>query len=315
MKKDIRSRLEEYNQVDATLHPPYATNMLVELTNICNHRCVFCANSKATRKHGFINQELLFRVLREAYELGLRQVGYYTTGEPFADKRLARFVLEAKNIGYEFVYLSTNGALITRDNFIRVINSGLDSIKFSINAGTPETYKKIHGVDDFNKVLQNVRFASEYRKQSGKNYQIYITYIVTKDNQGETDTFSTLFKPLVDDIIYKGVGTQNGMMLSATDMKIDPKNKLNQSPCGMVFNRYHITWEGYLTACCTDYQNYLVYADLNKISLKEAWYNEIITELRKKHIANELEGSLCYNCINNTDTMVNPLMKKYATPV
>lgn len=34
-----------------TINPEFPTkNMLIELTNMCNHQCLFCANSKMTRK-------------------------------------------------------------------------------------------------------------------------------------------------------------------------------------------------------------------------------------------------------------------------
>ena len=34
-------------------------------------------------------------------------------GEPFMDKRLAEFVKEGKRLGYEYVYINSNGALAT----------------------------------------------------------------------------------------------------------------------------------------------------------------------------------------------------------
>ena len=45
----------------------------------------------------------------------------------------------------------------------------------------------------------------------------------------------------------------------------------------MPFNRIHVTWEGYLTLCCVDYQNYLIVEDLNKISLWDAYTVNITT--------------------------------------
>mgnify|MGYP005838086685 CR=1 FL=1 len=47
--KDIRRRLVENQKHKATTPPPFPKNMLAELTNTCNHRCIFCANRKMTR--------------------------------------------------------------------------------------------------------------------------------------------------------------------------------------------------------------------------------------------------------------------------
>ena len=56
-------------------------------------------------------------------------------------------------------------------------------------------------------------------------------------------------------------------------------------------------YEGYLTVCCTDFQNYFVYADLNKESLRASWNNEYITKLRKRHLEGEIEGMPCVSCV------------------
>ena len=36
----------------------------------------------------------------------------------------------------------------------------------------------------------------------------------------------------------------------------------------------------------------------NKVSLKDAWNNSIITELRKKHINKDVSNTICENCID-----------------
>ena len=67
-------------------------------------------------------------------------------------------------------------------------------------------------------------------------------------------------------------------------------NKTKESEICMVpFNRLHVTCEGFLTACCVDYQNYLTVADLNLVSVKEAWSSKEFVELRKKHLSGNLK--------------------------
>src|SRR5262245_39894616 len=79
--------------------PPFPKNMMVELSNACNHACIFCANPKMTRPIGRINPLLLERLLAEAHALGVSEVGFYTTGDPFVHKDLAKFVGIAKSLG------------------------------------------------------------------------------------------------------------------------------------------------------------------------------------------------------------------------
>ncbi len=311
--KDIRRRLAENERYEGSIHPTFPKNMLVELTNACNHRCIFCANRKMTRAVGHIDDALLFRVMGEAFELGTREVGFYATGEPFASPSLARYVGEAKRLGYTYIYVTTNGALATPLRAREVIDAGLDSIKFSINAGTRESYERIHGYDDFHRVLQNLAFVAEYRKTLDRPFKVYVSCILTRYTVGEQDRLRLLVEPLVDDIVFLNVRNQGGFMFEVNEyLSVDGHTSMRTPPCPMLFNRIHITCEGYLNACCVDYQNYLAVADLNTLSLRDAWLSESFVQLRQRHLAGTLEDILCYNCLFNQDTPVKPWMPQYA---
>jgi len=79
------------------------------------------------------------------------------------------------------------------------------------------------------------------------------------------------------------------------------------SPCSMVWNRIHVSHEGYLTLCCGDYENVLTYADLKETNLKDAWRNEVATDMRRRHQKQDLESTLCKNCLYGTKDPVLPL--------
>lgn len=312
----LSKMIEKNFQYEKKVVQDYPKNMLVELTNCCNHQCIFCENRKMSRKKGFINKELLKRILEEAYSLGTKEVGYYATGEPLMCKELPLYIKMAKNIGFEYVYITTNGALMTKDKIKEIVKSGVDSIKFSINAGTIETYKKIHGFDDFERVIENLKSLYKFRNESKSNLKIYTSYVRTKQNKDEVYLLKEKIIGYIDDFVMCDVGNQGGNMYEINDLiTLDEFqfSKQIKPQCSMVFNRFHITYEGYLNICCVDFQNYLVVADLNEMSLKEAWNCETVKKIRKKHLENDLKGTACYNCINNSNSKIQPLVKKFAT--
>ena len=296
--------------------PPFPENIMIELSNACNHACVFCSNPKMTRPLGRIDRDLLMSILSQARELGAREAGFYTTGDPFVHKGLQEFVGEAKRLGYEYTYISTNGALATPDRSKAVIDAGLDSIKFSINAGTRETYHAIHGQDDWDKVVANLGFISEYRKTLKRDLHLAITYVVVDQNQHEVEGFLKKFTPLVDDVYPFPANCQQGYMLENPQfLTVDSTAPPMKAPCYMVFSRAHITCEGYLTLCCTDYQNYLALADLKTMKLSKAWEDPLFVAMRERHLRNELEGILCWNCIHHQQTPIEPIVPEFASPL
>lgn len=312
---ELNERIKQNNIFNRELRPEFPNNMLIELTNFCNHSCVFCANSKMTRRKGFMDEAFLIRILEEAFDAGTREVGFYATGEPFISKNLAQYVALAKKIGYSYVYITTNGALATPECVTEVIRAGIDSIKFSINAGSKETYKMIHGKDDFNIVLDNLKFINDFRKNNKLDYKIYVSYIVTQYTEFEKDVIIEKIQEYIDEIIFINVANQGGMMYEINDLLSLKESDYNPKklPCSLLFNSLHITYEGYLTACCIDFQNYLTVADLKIISLKDAWNSENFMNLRKRHLENDIEGSLCNNCIYNKNDQVEPLIIEHAT--
>ena len=290
-------------------HLSLPINMLVEVTNACNHKCLFCAHSKMERKVGMMDMDLYKRIVKQAYEGGTREIGFYMTGEPLMNNRLREYVFYAKALGFEYIYMTTNGAHANLEIMKELIEAGLNSIKFSINAGTAETYKKIHGRDDFERVLFNLIGLSEYIKSENPDVGLFVTCIVCRQNKDEVEILRNRIKNYVNDFTTPAAYNQGGNMYEIRDnIMLDRDYKLMKAPCSMIFNRLHITWEGYLNACCVDFNNYLAVADLNKMPLLEAWNCERMVALRRMHLNNRISGDvMCYNCVNNENSVIKPI--------
>lgn len=318
IQQNIRNRIETYDKTlnSIELIQPFPKTMLLEVSNICNHTCVFCANSKSDRKKGFIEKKTAMRILLDAYKLGTREVGFYSTGEPLTDKNLETYISYAKEIGFEYVFITTNGALFEPKRIHSVIDAGIDSIKFSINGANKEDYLLIHGKDDFDKVIENLKLISELRHMH--DFKLYISFIMTKQTIGTKEWFEQQYGKYVDDIIFSKCINQTGYMHELNDLLAidnDAGEGYNvHGVCPMIFNKLYVTFEGYLTMCCADFQNYLVIADLNQESLADAWNNQYAQELRKRHINHNLEGTICYNCLKNCVSDIKPLREEYAVP-
>lgn len=318
-ESDIRKRIQRNVFENGQEISQFPQNMLMELTNLCNDSCLFCANSKCTRTKRTIEPELAERIIKEAYGLGTRELGFYQTGEPLLDKNLERYISLAKKLGYEYVYITTNGALCTKERAKSIINAGIDSIKFSINATNSKDYLLIHGKNEYDRVLENLIYVDELRKKLQKKVSLYISFVETRYTTEGKEYFQNKYRQYVDDILFFDCRNVGGTMKNEIDDCLSVHSETGahseQEACFMVFNRLHITCEGYLTLCCVDYQNYLAVADLNTESLEEAWNNSYARELRRRHLEHNLKGTMCYNCLKNCNEMVMPLRRDLASEV
>lgn len=296
-----------------SLEPPFPkTNFLFELSNACNHACIFCAHQKMRRKVGAIDKALAFDILQQAYDLGTREVGFYATGEPFLVKDLPDYIRKAKEIGYTYVYLTSNGSLATPEKIRAVIGSGLDSLKFSINAPEREMYAFIHGRDDFDKVLEHLRYVNGYRRECGRQFKIYVTGILTRFTEGMQDKYFEVFDGLADQIVFKTVYNQGGYMPEIDTLLKCECDHETYRRCNLPFDAISITCEGYLSIENADYENMLIVADLNKVSLKDGWYGEKMKEMRRKFMENDLGGTLCDGCVNHVCRPAKPVLPEYS---
>ena len=302
-------------------NPPYPNNMMVALSNFCNHQCVFCAYHKSrahvvgAKARVSIDKDFLWDVMRQAHELGTREIGLYTTTEPFTSAMLEEAVARAKEIGFDYIYLTTNGSLATPQRIRTVFENGLNSIKYSINAADRESYKRLHGKDDWGKVIENLKAADAIRKEVNPDIGIFVSFIECCYTQGHGERLKEQIAQWVDKVYVLQGTNQGGSMYDELQSGIVQRN--TTKACAMIFNRFHVTPEGFLTACCVDFDNDLVVADLRTMSLKDAWNCEAFVALRRQHLRRDLGShTMCYNCIHNADHHVLPwLPQQSRTPI
>lgn len=306
-----RNKLHSQLPVGLTARASHPRNALIELTNGCNHACIFCKNSNQERKATFLPLEIYKSFVEQAVELGLEEVGLYATGEPFMTKNLEEYIRTAKTAGVTRVYLTTNGALASLNKVKSCVDAGLDSIKFSINASNSTDYKLVHGFDDFDKVCDNVKSVYRWKKNNKINLQMLCSCVTIPAIGNIEKHHRDLFSEYFEDILYLEAGSQAGQANDLIEqLSVSPHGvfsnigKVNSpaeiKPCPIVWNRYHLTAEGYLTGCCVDYELDLVYSDLKKETLKQGWNNDTALKLRTSHIENNLDGLICHQCLLNT---------------
>ncbi len=308
--------------------PPLPEKIGIEINNSCNHKCYFCPNPTMERVRSVMDDDMVLRVTREAYEAGIRQISFYSGGEPFLNKGLARYVAYAKELGFDYCYLSSNGGKVVTPHLMAVLDAGLDSLKFSINAGDRESYALVHGHDEFEDVIRNVEFVADYRQKHRPDMKLFVSFVETKLSEGGFETLKERIGHLVDEVVvypFVVIGTPLKQRVEPdgterpfigyddTNRRESWNAKRLRLPCYQLWSYLNVTMEGYLSACCSDYNNDLVVGNLHTASLQEAWHSPEFQEQRRKHIAGDVRGTLCEGCILQQDKPYQPINQHLRT--
>ena len=130
----------------------------VSVTDRCNLRCMYCRPVKdfqAISHSDLLSYEEYLRVIRLAASLGSTKLRL-TGGEPLARRGFHRFLEEVmRSVPGMDVRLTTNGTLLAGQ--ARLLASlGLKAVNISLDSLRPENFRRITGVDLFDKVRQSI---------------------------------------------------------------------------------------------------------------------------------------------------------------
>jgi len=179
----------------------FPNRVYIDISSYCNHKCIFCSNSDSRTVKSILSLDKFKKVLLNIMNhVEIKELGLYGKGEPFLNKDILEFIRYAKNKKIDYVFITTNGTLLNEKISYEILNSGLDSIKFSINALDKKEYFKIHGKDEFEKVLDNLCHIVQLKKTIFSKVKILISTINKNLNEEKViNFFITLLK---DDFKY-----------------------------------------------------------------------------------------------------------------
>ncbi len=289
-------------------------------TNRCNHRCIFCCYDFFVNKTGInIDREVMLRTLKEMAEKGVKSIMFAGDGEPLLHKNIIEFVEKAKEFGLD-VSITTNGSLLD-DEKAKKILPHLSWIRFSVDAGTSETYAKVHGVsaENFNKLIDNIKNAVEIKKKNNLNVIIGVQFLLIPENIPDVLKIAKIAKQIgVDNLQIKPYSQHPDSInkfvvnykdyaylapelekFNSTNFKIFfRKQTIKRIEEGNIYSKCHglsfftlIDAKGDMLPCSLYYGNQdLIYGNLYKNSFQEIWEGE-----KRKKIIEKISSNVS-NC-------------------
>jgi len=271
---------------------PKSKEIRVEIINQCQYNCVICKKNELTRRQftmklSYFNL-LIDKILKETKQYDT--VSFAGIGEPTLNGDLVNMVKSCTKRGLKSLVV-TNGEFVDGAYFKRLQDAGLYSLRVSFHGATRTGYRKLHGVDNFNKVKDNINKISSIKKDTKLLLACVMVYGINKE---PVQRWLNLWKDIDADLLE--VWHAHDWV---SEFKYRKEQEYKSRTCGRLNNGpLQIQADGSVNACCFDWDGKLEFGHLDQQSLKEIFESEIFNEIKKHHDSGNFKGSelICEHC-------------------
>jgi Radical SAM superfamily/Iron-sulfur cluster-binding domain len=251
-----RYRAHQERQRDAEV-PECPLILRVEVTNVCNADCVFCAYQYQERPVERMSFELFRHVVDQYTALGGTAVNFSpVVGEALIDKELERKVAYVRRWPqYVKLELWTNAILLTRQRFEALAAAGLNDFNISMSGFSADEYRRIYRNGNYQRVYANLLAISESPALADVSFVIH----------AHTDSLNPLLEPDYVELHRRGVFSFSfepgvvdwGGAIREEDlpnhMFVVHGPETQNEPCFLLWGGQTVLADGRMTMCgCTD---------------------------------------------------------------
>jgi len=298
----------------------------VEVTTKCNLACVICQRTYWARPSIDMPYSLFRKSIGQIPPL--QSVKLHGIGEPLLNPSLVDMIRYAKQAGL-FVWTYTNGTLLyVSDNADKLLFSGLDLLRVSVNGADARSYERIRPCVKWAEFIKGVQHLVERRSALNADMTIELWVVGMQSNIGQAAEFVRLgarlevdavriqmvantyeYKPEVgqrltqipiqpgDSVqVYleeaRAVARQSDITFEAAS----GKQHSETNRCPWPFTRTFISAEGFVVPCGTIADPGTV--NLGKLSqntFQEIWQSVGYQTLRGRHLAGNIPV-YCQRC-------------------
>lgn len=295
------SAFAEYRRVFETarqekVRTQWPIEISLGLTSYCNLLCKMCyRNYLPDNGKQYMPLEMVDEIVRQCKELNISSfwLGSFTEGLLHPD--ILYIIKKCGEVHALDYWFTTNGTLLTEDIARAMIENGVTKLHVSLDAATPETYKKIRG-GNLEVVERNVRRFLELRKKMDSELpMLRVTMVEQDENRGEIDAFVEKWTGAADIVDVQKLTDYSILQNEVLDRE---SYKHTFFDCYYPFYQLSITYDGRIWPCpCPVFNSgHPVY--LKDMTLKEYWNSEEILGIVHAIENNEDYYDCCLKCLS-----------------
>jgi radical SAM protein with 4Fe4S-binding SPASM domain len=300
------------------LRKPFS--LFIEPTNICNFRCSPCVHGSDNTRNDLkpirnMDMKLYNKLIGELQEWEgphLKLLRLAMLGEPFVNADFCEMVRIAKETDVaDRVDTFSNGSLLTENIAAKLIDYGLDIIRFSIYAADDKHQREVtHSTCSVSTIRDNIKRLQEMRDEQRKD-KPYIFVKMFDTYSEENQKFFDLYQGIADEIALEKVhNATNYSGNNLVSMYYQDKTKEAQAhkeyeqsldkrrvACSRPFIAMVINNIGDCLMCTHDPAKGTKIGNAYENTLQELWNGKAMFEFRKMLLENRKhENRICANC-------------------
>lgn len=171
-----------------------AIDVTLDITNKCPLKCIQCRKTyfETFDEQQDMNFELFKRISSEVFPYA-RSVTLSSAGEPLMTRHLFDAIKLTRSCGVQDISFISAGLHLNPARAEKIVDCRVTRIEFSIDGASAEVYNKIRIGSDFDKVVKNIRYLSEYKKKrKSKTPLLRFNFVLMKSNIHELPAFIDL---------------------------------------------------------------------------------------------------------------------------
>lgn len=277
----------------------FPNRITVEVTNQCNVSCTFCNRQKISMELGYMAPDLFYKIIDEASQhLPVKLVPFFR-GEPLMHPQIIDFIKYAKEKGVGPIQMASNALLLDDEMQDDIIRSGIDYLSFSLDTLDEKIYMDSRLTGNLEISARNVRSLGEKckkRREKGLSTPILQVSTINLEEYKEGQVqFINYWKDFVDVVRVYEQHDEKGRLV---DYELRKKIDIfaDRRPCRKVFTDMIIYWDGRLALCNYDWDEKRNLGDISQMSIQEAWNSIDYEEIRRMHLNNAFDQSICKEC-------------------
>ncbi|MAF42555.1 MAG: hypothetical protein CMI54_00105 [Parcubacteria group bacterium] len=177
----------------------------VDPSNACNHGCYFCISSYIhlpeskdleTYDRSLMSRDMLMSLCQDSIDMNVRAINWTGGGEPTLNRHLKDAIEFIGTNSDIQMGMFTNGTLIDKHDMYDILVDNMTWVRFSIDAGTKETYNSIRRVrpgHNWDVMVSNLQTLINVNNSKGRKISIGVGFVVTPDTYKEVVDFATFF--------------------------------------------------------------------------------------------------------------------------